>query len=102
MRRTPAREAAQNIVKDILNNVSGVNDSGLSGFEEFNGNKIRQFDDTDNQDSLFNEKTEKPLQQQQQQPTESEVLGGQEFDDFLDNKYRETNKNAETDWSDDD
>ncbi|CAM9010793.1 unnamed protein product [Wickerhamomyces anomalus] len=102
LRRTPAREAAQNIVKDILNNVSGVNDSGLSGFEEFNGNKIRHFDDTDNQDSLFNENTEKPVQQQQQQPTESEVLGGQEFDDFLDNKYRETNKNAETDWSDDD
>lgn len=107
LRKTPAREAAQNIVKDILNNVSGLNDSGLSGFEEFNhGEKaIRQFDDTgdqlQDQDSLFDENvTEKGKGKEKEH--ESHVLGDQGFDEFLDNKYREFNKNTEIEWSDDD
>lgn len=99
LRKTPAREAAQNIVKDILNNVSGVNDSGISGFEEFGASKIRQFDETtsDQQDSLFNE-----TDQEKKVPKPSTVLEGQEFDDFLDKKYRDFEKNSSIDWSDDD
>lgn len=100
IRKTPAREAAHNIVKDILNNVSGVNDSGMSGFEEFGASKIRQFDETtsDQQDSLFNETEGK----QDDGPKPSTVLEGQEFDDFLDKKYRDFEKNTSIDWSDDD
>jgi len=104
LRKTPTREVAHNIVKDVLSNVSGVNDSGLSSLDQPQFNLPSQLIDTTNdQDSLFNETIDKRQEKQEDLDLNKEdsnkINNIQEFDDFLDNKYQDLNKDKETDWS---
>lgn len=81
--KTPAREAAQNIVKDLLNNVSGINDSGLS--EDLPRTTTNFANDTTD-DSLFREV---PKQLHDTMPQE-------DLDAFLD---RPAPPEKDDDWS---